>query len=217
MVTVNNRYPLQLVSEMLDRVCEAKIFKKLVFRDAYNLIWSKEGDEYQKSFRMCYGQFHFLVMPFSLTNPPATFQSHINDCLRPYSGDFAVFNLDHILVYSTNEKENEKHVRQVVHRLKEFGLYCQTEKCQFNVSEVGFLGFVITPAGVSMESDRISKIKDWLIPKSVRDNEVLLGLTNLQRWLIRNKAHVTLPPTALLKKPEATPTGKTGAPWVIWE
>jgi len=109
---------------------------------------------------MRYGQFHYLVMPFSLTNAPATFQSYIDDCLRRYTGDFALFNLDDIFIYSTNEKEHEKHVRQVLHRLEEVGLYCNTGKCQFIVSEVGFLGFGITPDGVSMEWDRISKIKD---------------------------------------------------------
>jgi hypothetical protein len=77
--------------------------------------------------------------------------------------------LDDILIYSANQKEHEEQVRQVLQRLKEFGLYCEAGKCQFGVSEVGFLGFVITPDGVGMESDRISTIKDWPIPISVRD------------------------------------------------
>ena len=55
-------------------------------------------------------------------------------------------------------------MREVLQRLKEFGLYCKAEKCQFGVSEVGFLGFVITPDGVGMESDRISTIEDWPAP-----------------------------------------------------
>jgi len=117
-------------------------------------------------------------MPFGLTNAPATFQSYIDDCLRPYIDDFAVCYLDDILIYSANEKEHEEHVRQVLQRIKEFGLYCKAEKCQFGVSEVGFLGFVITPDGVGMESDRISTIEDWPTPKSVRDVQVLLGFTN---------------------------------------
>jgi hypothetical protein len=178
LATVKNRYPPPLISEMLDRVREARIFTKLDLRGAYNLIRIKESDEYKTAFRTRYGQFEYRVMPFGLTNAPATFQSYIDDCLRPYIDDFAVCYLDDILIYSTNEKEHEEHLRQVLQRLKEFGLYCKAEKCQFGVSEVGFLGFIITPDGVGMESDRISTIEDWPTPKSVRDVQVLLGFTN---------------------------------------
>ena len=36
--TVKNRYPLPLISELLDRVREARIFTKLDLRNAYHLI-----------------------------------------------------------------------------------------------------------------------------------------------------------------------------------
>jgi hypothetical protein len=141
--TVKNRYPLPLISELLDRVREVRIFTKLDLRNAYHLIRIKEEDEFKTAFRTRYGQFEYQVMPFGLTNAPATFQAYIDDCLRPYIDDFTVCYLDDILIYSTNEKEHEDHVRKVLQRLQEFGLYCKAEKCQFGVREVGFLGFVI--------------------------------------------------------------------------
>jgi len=134
LATVKNRYPLPLISEMLDRVREARIFTKLDFRGAYNLIRIREGDEYKMAFRTHFGQFEYRVMAFGLTNARATFQSYIDDCLRPYIDDFAVCYLDDILIYSTNEKEHEKNGRQVLQRLREFGIYCKAMKCQFGVS-----------------------------------------------------------------------------------
>jgi len=83
LATVKNRYPLPLISEMLDCVREARIFTKLDLPGAYNLIRIKEGDKYKTAFRTRYGQFEYRVMPFGLTNVPATFQSYIDDCLRP--------------------------------------------------------------------------------------------------------------------------------------
>jgi hypothetical protein len=97
-VTVKNRYPLPLISEMLDRVRDARVFTKLDLRGAYNLIRIREGDEYKTAFRTRYGQFEYRVMPFGLTNAPATFQSYIDDCLRSYIDDFAVCYLDDILI-----------------------------------------------------------------------------------------------------------------------
>jgi len=103
LATVKNRYPLQLISEMLDSVREASIFRKLEFRGAYNLVGIKEGDEHTTASRTRYGQFEYRVMPFGLSNALATFESYIDDCLRPYIDDFAVCYLNDILIYSTNK------------------------------------------------------------------------------------------------------------------
>jgi hypothetical protein len=117
LATVKNRYPIPIIPGMLDRVHEARIFTKLDLRSAYNLIRIQEGDEYNTAFQTRYSQFEYMVMPFGLTNTLATFQSYIDDCLRPYIEDFAVCYLDDILFYSTNEKEREEHVGQVLQRL----------------------------------------------------------------------------------------------------
>jgi len=105
----------------------------------------------------------------------------------------------------------------VLQRLKEFGLYCKAEKYQFGVSEVSFLGFVITPDGVGMESDQISTIEEWPTPKTVRDVQVLFGFMNFYRRFIRKYAKVTLPLTELPQKTEASPRDKKGAHTVKWE
>jgi len=152
-------------------------------------------------------------MPFGMTNAPATFQAYIDDWLRPHIDDFAVCYLDDILIYSTNEEEHEEQVRKVLERLRQFGLYGKAGKCRFGVSEVGFLGFVISPDGIGMESDRISTIEDWPTPESVRDVPVLLGFTNFYRRFIRKYAKVTTPISDLQKKEENSRTSKL----VKWE
>jgi len=77
--------------------------------NAYHRVRINEGDECKPAFRTEYGQFEYLVMPFGLQNATATFQSYIDDSLRPYIDYFAVCYLDDILIYSNNEKEQEDH------------------------------------------------------------------------------------------------------------
>jgi hypothetical protein len=77
--------------------------------------------------------------------------------------------LEDILIYSTYKEERKEQVRNVLERLREFGLYANAEKCHFKVTEVGFLRFVIHPDGIGMESDHISMIKDGPTPEFVRD------------------------------------------------
>jgi len=63
------------------RLSRAKWFTKLDVRDAYNLIRVAEGDEWKMAFRTRYGLYESLVMPFGLSNAPATFQTYINEAL----------------------------------------------------------------------------------------------------------------------------------------
>jgi hypothetical protein len=110
------------------------VFTKPDLRNAYHLIRINEGHEYKTVFHTRYGQFKYRVMPFWLTNTPATFQAYIDDCLRPDIDNFDVCCLGDILIYLTNEEEHEEHVRKVLEQLSEFGLYGRAEKCRFGVS-----------------------------------------------------------------------------------
>ena len=101
-ITIKNRYPLPLITELRDRLQGAEWFTKLDLLGAYNLIRIKEGNEWKTAFRTRYGHYEYLVMPFGLTNAPATFKALINDVLREFLDDFVVVYLDDILIFSKN-------------------------------------------------------------------------------------------------------------------
>ena len=80
-VTVKNRHLLPLISKTLDRLYRAKVFSKLDLKNVYYRIRICEGDKQKTTFRTRYGYFKYLVIPFKLTNPSATFQAYINKVL----------------------------------------------------------------------------------------------------------------------------------------
>eukprot|EP00833_Pecoramyces_ruminatium_P007661 jgi/Orpsp1_1/1181693/evm.model.c7180000078227.2 len=129
-MTIHNSYPLPLISELLDRVKGAKFFTKLDLKSAYNLVRIKEGEEYKTVFRIRYGHFEYLVMPFGLKNAPATLQHFINDVLSDYLDNFVISYIDDILIYSKNI-EHHIHVKKVLKKLLENNLYVKLEKCEF--------------------------------------------------------------------------------------
>ena len=211
-VTVKNRYPLPLISEALDRLGGAKIFTKLDIRSAYNLIRIKEGQEWLTAFRTRYGHFEYRVMPFGLANAPATFQSYINWVLRDYLDVFCLAYLDDILVYSEDPVAHTDHVRAVLQRLQTHKLYAKLEKCEFGVTTVGFLGFVISPSGVSMEEARVASVRDWPVPASHRDVQVFLGFANFYRRFIHRFSKIARGLSDLLK---GTKEGKAKGPFQL--
>ena len=72
-VTQKNRYPLPLITELMDRLQGAKWFTKFDVREGFYRIRIKEGDEWKTAFKTKYGLYEYTVMPFRLTNAPATF------------------------------------------------------------------------------------------------------------------------------------------------
>jgi hypothetical protein len=113
-VAIKNRYPLPLISELLDRLGHAKVFTKLDLRDAYHRLRIKEGDEWKTAFKTRYGLFEYMVMPFGLANAPTTFQAYIHKALGHLVDSICIVYLDDILIYSKDEKEHEKHVKMLL-------------------------------------------------------------------------------------------------------
>ncbi|UPX10500.1 uncharacterized protein EKO05_0001158 [Ascochyta rabiei] len=177
-ITIKNRYPIPLVSEIMDRLSKAKVFTKLDLRDAYHRLQIKEGDEWKTAFKTRYGHFEYLVMPFGLANAPATFQSYIHRALGGLLDRICVVYLDDILIYSQNEEDHDKHVEEVLDCLVEWGMFAKASKCVFSSKSVEFLGFVITPDGVVMDPKRVRTITEWPEPSSYKDIQVFLGFTN---------------------------------------
>ena len=98
-----NRYPIPLISEILNRLGEVVVFTKLDLRNVYHLIRIKEGHEQITVFRTRFGLFEYLVLLFSLSNGLVTFQAYINQYLREFINVFMIIYLDNILIYSKEE------------------------------------------------------------------------------------------------------------------
>jgi hypothetical protein len=199
-MTIKNRYPLPLISELFDRLKSAKYYTRLDMAEAYNQLRIAAGDEWKTAFRTRYGHFEYLVMPFGLTNAPASFQAYANDCLRDFLDLFCVVYLDDVLIFSDTLEEHITHVKQVLSRLRDFGLTCKLKKCEFHATSLSFLGFVISPEGVSMDPDRVSAIAEWPAPEDVHEIQMFLGFANFYRRFIEGYSRVVHPITNLLQK-----------------
>ncbi len=198
-ITIKNRTPLPLITETMDRLRRARVFTKLDLKDAYHRLRIREGDEWKTAFRTRYGHFEYCVMPFGLSNAPATFQAYINHALVGLVDVTCVVYLDDILIYSENPDEHTKAVRQVLERLQQYCLFVNLDKCDFNTDKVEFLGFVISPDGVAMEESRVTAIQNWPIPETTREVQVFLGFANFYRRFIYAYSRVATGLTNILK------------------
>ena len=73
-LTIPNKYPLPLISELLNKTRGRKWFTGLDLKNEYNLIGIVAGDEWKIGICTKQGLFEYTVMPFGLTNGPVSFQ-----------------------------------------------------------------------------------------------------------------------------------------------
>ncbi len=142
------------MSSAFELLQKAKIFSKLDLRSAYNLVRIKEGDEWKTALSTTTGHWEYQVMPFGLANAPAVFQAFINDVLREMLNHFVFVYLDDILIFSDSLQEHIDHVQQVLKKLLENHLFVKLEKCEFHVSQVSFLGYVVSQEGIRWNQGR---------------------------------------------------------------
>ena len=199
-LTIKNRYPLPRVDELFDRLQGARYFTKIDLRSGYHQIRIAAEDVPKTAFRTRYGHYEFLVLPFGLTNAPATFMHLMNTLLAPHLDDSAIVFLDDILIYSRTLNEHRRHVHQVLQLLRKNQLYAKLSKCELFRTRVEFLGHVIDGDGVHMMEDKVRAIEEWPAPANISDLRAFLGTAGYYRRFIQGFSRLAAPLTQLLHK-----------------
>jgi hypothetical protein len=184
----------------MDRLAGAKYFSKIDLHSGYHQIRIKEADIHKTAFRTRYGHYEFLVLPFGLTNAPATFMTLMNDIFREYLDKFVIVYLDDILIYSKTKEEHMQHLHKVLNTLREHKLYAKIKKCELVQEKVEYTGHFISKDGIAVDPRKIDTIKNWPAPTNVSEVRSFLGLASYYRKFVEKFSTVATPLTALLHK-----------------
>jgi hypothetical protein len=193
-ITVKNRYPLPLISELVNKLRNAKYFTKLDVRWGYNNVRIKQGDEWKAAFQTNRGLFEPLVMMFGLTNSPATFQTMMNDIFADLIAENKVcVYLDDILIYSVDLAEHKRITRLILQRLWEHQLFLKPEKCEFEKERIEYLGLIISDGQIEMDPVKVAGVSEWLTPTSKKKVQQFVRFVNFYHRFIQDYSKVARP------------------------
>ena len=185
-MTVKNRYPLPLISELVSQLRRAKYFTKLDVQWGFNNVHIKPGDEW-KAFHTNCSLFEPLVMFFGMTNSPATFQTMMNNIFRTLIAEgIVVVYLDNILIFTRTEEEHERAVRRVLEVLAEHKLFLHPEKCEFYWKQIEYLRLVILENRVEMDPVKVAGVCNWPTPKNWTDVQAFIDFVNFYHCFIQD-------------------------------
>eukprot|EP00253_Pinus_taeda_P036478 PITA_36478 len=111
-----------------DQLKGAKYFSKIDLKSGYHQVPIKTSNVWKTVFKAKEGLLEWLVMPFELTNAPATFMRVMDDILRPFTNSFVVVYLDDILIFIQSWEEHLHHIRQVLQTPRQHKICANLEK-----------------------------------------------------------------------------------------
>jgi hypothetical protein len=199
-VTNKNKYPLPRVEDLFDQMKGASVFSKIDLRSGYHQLKIRESDIPKTAFRTQHGLYEYTVMSFGLTNAPAYFMYLMNKVFMEYLDNFVVVFIDDIRIFFKMEEEHEKHLRIVLEKLRSNQLYAKFSKCEFWLTEVAFLGHVISAGGISIDPSKVKDVLNSMPPTNASEIHSFLGPAGYYRWFIKDFSKITKPMTRLLEK-----------------
>lgn len=197
-VTHKDAYPLPRIEEALTNLSKATCYSTLDLASGY---WQVEVDPQHRektAFTTPMGLFEFERMPFGLCNAPATFQRLMQNCLGGLISDKLLVYLDDVIIFSTDFESHIQDLDTVFARLANYGLKLRPEKCQLFRKQVKFLGHVVSAEGVAPDPEKVASVKDWVVPRTVRQVRSFLGFAGYYRRFIKGFADIARPLNALL-------------------
>jgi transposase InsO family protein len=181
--------------------------------NAYHQILLPEEDREKTSFVTDEGSFQYRVMPFGLSNAPATFQRLMNQVF----GEAGLLNkhvlvyLDDILCLAETPEDHLNVLGAVFEVLKKHQFRLKLSKCEFGRTKLKFLGHVISDGKITVDPDKVKVLRDWLPPINMQQLRRFLGLANYFRRFIPKFSITAAPLTSL-----TSPANAKAYPWHAW-
>jgi hypothetical protein len=116
------------IDDSFDNTSGMKYLTPLDLMSSYYLFRIAEEDIPKTTFWTSFELYLYEVLTFGLMNALATFQSVMNNMLKPYDGKFLVLYLDDILIFSKTAKEHLFHLCQGVTNVKRKRVSCKPKK-----------------------------------------------------------------------------------------
>ncbi len=195
--TVPIRFPIPLIENSLRKFQTLPWKIQLDMIKSFNQIILHESSRYLSAFITLDGVYEWNRVPFGLRNSPSYLNYVMKDIIFKDMDDIVECFFDDILIGAETEVLLLEKFNLVMNRAKMFNLHFNMDKCKFGYTVVSYLGHMLTADGIYMSQDRKLAIQNIPSPKSKKELQRFLGITNYFHKFIKGYATLAAPLSAM--------------------
>ena len=192
-------WPIPRIKEVLQRLgaTRSRYFGVIDLTAGYHQAELHPESRKYTTFKCHSGTYQWKRVPFGLKGAPSYYQQQVAHALEGLLYFKCEVYIDDIIIYGKTEQEFADNLEAVIQRLSERGITVNPAKCKFGLTEVEYVGHVISQEGLKMSEEKKTKVLDFPFPDTTKQLRGFLGLVNYFRDHIRGYAATCAPMHAL--------------------
>ena len=197
-------YQMPTLNEQLHALAHAKCFSLVDVHDGFLHIPLDEESSRMTTMHTSYGRYRWNRLPCGISSAPEEFQMRLISALEGLEGIICI--ADDILVfgegtdYTEAEKDRDRRFVALMERCHQKNIKLNPTKLQFKLTEVKFMGNIITANGMKADPDKITAITTMPTPRNKAALLRYLGMANYLSPYCSNLSMVMRPLTVLTQK-----------------
>ena len=195
---IREKFPIPTVDDILHEINGSKVFSKLDLKWGYHQLELDEDSRDITTTVTHKGHYRYTRLIFGMNNAAEYYQYHIGDAIRDCAGAHNIS--DDIIVHGNDQAEHDLRLEGLLQTLQEKNLTLNPEKCQFRMTKITFMGYLLSERGIGPTSSNVEAVKNARRPESASEVRSFLGLVNFSARFIPDLSTTAEPLRELTKK-----------------
>lgn len=167
-------HPMRTIEEVAAKLSDASFFSVL---DASHAFWNLELDPASTDFTCFntpFGRYKYLRLPMGLSSSPEVWQRTMEHVFEGIEGVAVI--MDDLLIWGKDKQQHTNHLKKALERAREFNIKLNRKKAKVEVTEVKYIGHILTTSGIKPCPERIQAINDMQRPTDKKSLQRFMGM-----------------------------------------
>lgn len=182
-------FMIPTINDIIGKLAGKSVFSVIDMKDGFwQLVLDKESSNLCV-FNTPFGRYKFNRLPFGISSAPELFQRRNFELFGDIKGLHIYF--DDLILASENEMEHDKALQEIFIRAKQYNVKFNYKKFQYKLTEVKFMGLIISADGIRPDDENVAAINAIEAPTTKSEVLRILGLAKFFSKFVPNLSSMT--------------------------